>query len=45
MKKNLYTAPLAEQLEVVVENRFLTGTTLAPASTVETADYHDNEAW
>lgn len=45
MQKNTYTAPSTEQLELAVESRFLTGTNLAAASTVETADYHDNEAW
>lgn len=45
MMKNLYTAPVAEQTEVMVEHRFLIESNLAPASTVENADYVDNASW
>ena len=45
MKKNLYSAPLVEQTEVMVENRFLIESNLAPSSTVEDASYDDNASW
>ena len=45
MKKNLYSAPIAEQTEVMVENRFLIDSNPAPASSVETASYVDNANW
>ena len=45
MKNTPYTAPTSEQMELALDSHFLTESNLAPASTVETADYHGNEAW